>query len=346
MADAEQLDEILNNLPSALISLDPGQKVVYRNATAVRLAPQIEVGMNIWEALTPVVNEEQIDRVLRGERAVFKMGPDLPLLEWLLGDRTLAGGVKILMAWPAELTDEIVQKRITFIVGASHELRSPLTALLGFAEILELQSDTLTPDQAEAVRVIRQNAEYLHSMVDDVIDLTKNTFGELRLDVETLDVPAVVRQVAETLLPQIERKGQHLTVSAEPGLPAVDGDRHRIHQIVFNLLHNAHKHTPAGTMIEVRTKAEGDGVRITVSDDGPGLPFDRPEDAFLSFRRGRIDDHHDIAGSGIGLTVTQRVVELHRGTIEVRSRPGAGTAFTVWLPNDRDRARILVKPEQ
>lgn len=346
MADAQHLEEILDNVPSALISLDPGQKVIYRNASAARLAPQLEVGMDIWDALTPVINEEKIDRVLLGERAVFRMSPDLPLLEWLMSDQTLSGGEKILMAWPAEITDEIIQGRITFIMGASHELRSPLTALLGFAEILDLQSETLTPEQAEAVRIIKRNAEHLHSMVDDVLDLSKNSFGELRLDIERLDIPEIVAGVSETLRPQIENKGQILVLDTSDDIAPIDADRHRVRQMAFNLIQNAHKHTAAGTTITVRTSEHDGGVRIEVEDDGGGLPFDRAEDSFSSFRRGPVDDGPDVTGSGIGLAITRRVVELHRGRIGVESERGSGTTFTIWLPRDRVRARKLVTPPE
>jgi len=347
MAEAEHLEQILDNVPSGLISLDADMNVVYRNRSAASIAPQLEAGVNIWDALTPIVNEEKIDRVIRGERVLFKMGPDLPLLEWLMSDSRPADGSMVLMAWPAVITDEIIQGRTTFIMGASHELRSPLTALLGFAEILELQSDSLTPEQAEAARVIRRNAEHLHSMVDDIIDLSRNSFGELRLDTEDLDIPEIVAGVSETLRPQIEAKGQILRLDVESRVGPIEADRHRVRQIVFNLLQNAHKHTPSGTTIEVLADADGDGVRITVEDDGGGLPFEEAEDAFASFRRGPFDDdHHDIAGSGIGLTITRRVVELHRGTIEVESESGVGTAFVVWLPSDREKARDLVPPPE
>lgn len=346
MVRAEHLEQILDNVPSGLISLDAGMNVVFRNRPAADLAPQLEVGTNIWDALTPIVNDEKIDRVLRGERVLFKMGPDLPLLEWLMSSTRPDDGTRVLMAWPAEITDEFVQRRTTFIVGASHELRSPLTALLGFAEILELQSDSLSPDQAEAVAVIRRNAEHLDSMVDDIIDLSKNSFGELRLETETLDIPEIVLGVSETLRPQIEAKGQLLIVEVEPESVPVEADRHRVRQIVFNLLQNAHMHTPPGTKIEVFARTDRDGFRIAVCDDGDGLPFEDNEEAFVSFRRGPLAHGIDIAGSGIGLTVTRRVVELHRGTIEVESEPGLGARFTVWLPGDRITSRELVSPPE
>jgi signal transduction histidine kinase len=342
MADAGYLEEILDNLPSALIAIAPDHTVTYRNAMARQVAGPVEVGENFWDAMRPYVNDEKIDRLLTGERVAFAVMPDLPLLEWLLGDRRLADGSRILAAWPATITDELIQGRTTFIMGASHELRTPLTALLGFAEILELQSDTLTPQQAEAARVIRQNAEHLQSMVDDVIDLSKNSFGELRLDIEQVDVPEVVAGVCVALRPRIEDKGQSLEVDAGTGVEPVEADRHRVHQIVLNLLQNAHMHTPPGTKIRVRTEEHEDGVRLTVADDGPGLPFEQPEDAFRSFRRGPADEHSEITGSGIGLTITRRVVELHRGRIGIETETGAGTSFVVWLPRDREKARRRV----
>ncbi|HTU15865.1 MAG TPA: HAMP domain-containing sensor histidine kinase [Solirubrobacterales bacterium] len=346
MAGTDHLEQILDNVPSGLISLDASANVVYRNRSAARLAPQLEPGINIWDALAPVINEEKIDLVLRGERVLFKMGPGLPLLEWLMSDSRPDDGTRILMAWPAEITDEIIQGRTTFIIGASHELRSPLTALLGFAELLELQGESLSPEQAEAVGVIRRNAEHLDSMVDDIIDLSKNSFGELRLDIENLDIPEIVVGVTETLRPQIEAKGQVLSIDAEAGTAPIQADRHRVRQIVFNLLQNAHRHTPAGTNIRVSVETDRSGFRIAVEDDGDGLPFEDAEEAFSSFRRGPLDHkHHDIAGSGIGLTITRRVVELHRGTIEVETEPGIGTAFIVWLPGDREKARELVLPQ-
>lgn len=344
MADAAHLDQVLNHLPSALISLDPDHNVVYRNRSAEKLTPQLVPGANVWEALSPVINVEKIDRMMRGERALFSAGPGLPVLEWLLGDDLPDDGTVILMAWDASITDEIIQGRVTFIMGASHELRSPLTALLGFAEILELESSTLTPQQAEAAAVIRQNAQHLQTMVEDIVDLSRNSFGELRLDIENIDLVPIIRSVTETLWPQIEAKDQSLAVSIAPDLPRIDADPRRIRQIIQNLVQNAHAHTPAGTAIRIEAWPEGDGVLIEVGDDGPGLPFEEADEAFSSFRRGAKDGDSSITGSGIGLTITRQLAVLHRGWIKVRSDAGEGTSFDVWLPTDRESARATIAP--
>ncbi|MBK5233242.1 MAG: HAMP domain-containing histidine kinase [Thermoleophilia bacterium] len=343
MLERDHFEKILDLVPSALISIGADMTVLHRNQLAAEIAPMIEPGSDIWECLRPVINEEKIDRMLlRGERVVFRTDPGLPLLEWLISDRHPDDGSRVLVAWDASITDRVVQRRITFVVAASHELRSPLTALLGFAEILELERETLSPSQAEAASVILRNANHLSSLVDDIVDLTKNSFGELRLELEKVEVSPIVRGVIETLRPQIEEKGQILDVQVATDLPPIDADPHRILQIAFNLIQNAHVHSPAGTTIEVRTEQVEYGVQLVVTDDGDGMPFADPEKAFVSFERGVASDNQGNPGSGIGLTITRGMVELHRGLITVKSEAGTGSSFNVWLPLDRDEARRVI----
>lgn len=345
MEREDLLEQVLDHVPSGLLTLSPEHVVLYRNQAAIDLVPQIEVGMDIWDALEPAANVEKVDRLVRGERVIFAPAPDATVLEWTLTEKMPPDGNLILMTWDATFTDELIQERITFIVSASHELKSPLTALLGFAEILEMDIASLDEHQAEAVTMVRQNAQHLRMMVDDIVDLSKNSFGELGLELETVDVLPVVEDVCETLRPQIEAKGQTLTVESAVDLPAIEVDSQRIRQIIFNLLQNAHVHTSACSSIEVTTAIEGDVIAIRVADDGDGLKFDNPDDAFRSFRRGEPSDG-SIPGSGIGLTISRQLALLHRGSIEVESEPGIGTTFTVRLPLDREKARAAISPER
>lgn len=345
MADQTLLETISEIVPGALVLLNEDRVILERNVAAVELTPELKVGLDVWEAMGCFANDEKIDRIMRGERLVLSSGEDRPALQWMLTEKRPQDGLRVLMAWDAETTDAIIQGRITFIMGASHELRSPLTALLGFAEILELESSTLTPAQAEAVSVIRRNAEHLNSMLDDVIDLSRNSFGELRLELIELDIGETVLGVCETLRPQIEARGQSLKMAIEPDLQTIKADRHRVRQIVFNLLQNAHKYTPEGTTITVSVREAKNGILLAVKDDGPGLPFENPEDSLRSFRRGPHEGVAEIAGSGIGLTITNQVVDLHRGHINIKTKPGEGTTFEVWIPRDRHQARKLVKPK-
>ncbi|MGK2955993.1 MAG: sensor histidine kinase [Solirubrobacterales bacterium] len=340
MVDQNHLEGLLDNLPSALVTLDDDGTVLYRNQAARNITPTIKPGMNIWDCLRPVINEEKIDRMLiKGERVIFAAGSDVPLLEWLLSEERLDDGSRILMAWDADILDEIVQRRITFVVGASHELRSPMTALLGFAEILNLEAETLSPSQAEAASVILQNAKYLHLLVEDILDLTRNSFGELRLDIEEVDLGPIIAGVVETLRPQVEDKDQTIQARTDPNLPLIEADAHRVRQAVLNLAQNAYEHSPAGSTIGITASTRDQHLVITVSDDGEGLPFDDPNEAFTEFESGATNSNNRVTGSGLGLTITKGIVELHRGSISVDSEEGVGTSFEILLPLNREEAR-------
>lgn len=340
MVDRQHIEGLLDNVPSALITLDDDRTVLYRNRAGRVLTPMIKPGMDVWDCLRGAISEEKIDRLLLNEdRVIFAAAPDLPLLEWLVSPERLADGSRILMAWDADILDEIVQRRITFVVGASHELRSPMTALLGFAEILHLEADTLSPTQAEAAEVILENARHLHSLIDDILDMTRVSFGELRLYLEKIEVGPIVSGVVETLRPQMDKKDQVVSLTIKPGVPPIEADPSRIRQVALNLIQNANEHSPPGSSIEVSVRCNETDLVFAVADDGDGLPFEDPDEAFAEFERGTIDTNSRVSGAGIGLTITKGIVELHRGSIAVKSKPGEGTTFEVLLPLDRESAR-------
>ncbi|MGK2933388.1 MAG: sensor histidine kinase [Solirubrobacterales bacterium] len=334
------VEDLFGRVRLALFTFGEDRKVIYANKAGQNFAPMIKPGMDLWDCLRPIISEEKIDRLLlKNERVVFSPGPDTPLLEWLVNDQTLKDGSRFLMAWDASVLDQIVERRITFVVGASHELRSPMTALLGFAEILDLERDTLNPAQAEAVEVIIDNARHLRDLLDDILDMTRVSFGEMKLNLGKIEVGPILKSVADTLRPQIDAKDQTVTVTIDPGLPLIEADPHRVRQIAVNLVDNAHAHSPPGTSIEVSVGIREPHLVIVVADDGDGMAFDDPEDAFKEFGRGKDDTEARVSGVGIGLTLTRGIVELHRGTIEVSSERGKGTRFEVLLPLDREEAR-------
>jgi len=336
--------EILDRVPSAILTLTPEFEVVWANRTTGELIPQAVPETQLYEVLSEAANEEKLDRLLlRGEKVMFSAGPGLPLLEWLVNGEDLNDGSMILMAWDPNLTDEMVQRRATFSMAAAHELRSPLTALIGFAEIFDMERDNLNPAQVEAVSIIRDNALYLQTLVNDILDLTSNSFGELTLDLARVEVADPVREATDCLRENAESRDQTISVEIEAGLPAVEVDARRLRQVIQNLVQNASSHNPPGTSIRVSAGIQEGGVAITVEDDGRGIPFDPPELAFASFRHGGAIDFGQMTGSGIGLTVSKRLVELHRGRISVESSPD-GSRFEVWLPLDRAGTFTRVPP--
>ncbi|MEX1219429.1 MAG: HAMP domain-containing sensor histidine kinase [Solirubrobacterales bacterium] len=327
--------EILDRLPGALLMVNQDFVVEWRNSTSESLIPQLTVGASLYEGLASAANGEKLDRLLlRGEMVMFSAGPELPLLEWLINDGSLGNGNKLLMVWNPALNDEMVERRAAFSMAAAHELRSPLTALIGFAEILDMERDNLNPAQIEAIEIIHTNALYLQSLVSDTLDLTSNSFGELTLELEWIELEGPVLEVTECIRNSAESRGQTITVEIESGVPKIEADARRLRQIIQNLVQNASTHTPSGTAINVSVEVKDDGVLIAVEDDGRGIPFDPPELAFGSFRHGGAVSFGMMTGSGIGLSITKRLVELHRGKISAKSSP-AGSRFEVWLPFDR-----------
>jgi signal transduction histidine kinase len=341
---AEIYREILDRLPSALLTFTPEFEIVWVNRTSLELIPQATPGAQLYTALAEAANEEKLDRLLlRGEKVMFSAGEGLPLLEWLVNGGSLDDGNLILMAWDPMITDEMVQRRATFSMAAAHELRSPLTALIGFAEIFDMERDNLNPAQTEAVSIIRENALYLQTLVNDILDLTSNSFGELTLALSRVDLAEPLKEATDSLKENAETRGQTLTLEIEPGLPTIEGDTRRIRQVVQNLLQNASIHNPPGTSIRICAGVEDSGVVIVVEDDGRGIPFDPPELAFGSFRHGGAIDFTPVTGSGIGLTMCKRLVELHRGRISVESS-SEGSRFEVWLPLERSTAMTRSDP--
>ena len=219
-----------------------------------------------------------------------------------------------------------------FLATLSHELRTPLNAVLGYTRMLRLGS--LPREKAEAaLDVLERNATSLQQIIEDVLDVSRIVAGRLRLNVQTVDLPAVLRESVATVAPAAEAKGVRLDEEVDPEAPAVWGDPERIQQIVWNLLSNAIKFTSRGGQVALRLGAVESHVEITVSDTGRGidaafLPF-----VFERFRQGDATFSREQGGLGLGLSIAKQLTELHGGTIAAASPGlGLGSKFTVTLP--------------
>lgn len=337
--EAALLKRSLDGLPSSIVTLDRDGVVLMVNATATRMLPSVEVGKELRPVLETLTNREKVDRVLHHKSiATFAGVAGGPELHWIAWDLPGDEGETVLTVWETDWSDDLNEQRAAFAMAASHELRGPLTTLRGFAEILNMDRGNMTPEQAEAAEIIERTSRHLTVLVDDVFDMSRNSFGELRLHLCDTDIGQMIRTVAATLEPRMAARDQSLEMGIEDGLPTVTADEARTTQVITNLVNNASVHNPPGTAISVAARRLDRGVEIVVSDDGQGLPFDSPEDAFSSFKRGETATEGDRTGAGIGLTITRLLVKLHLGEISVESTPGAGTTFTVWLPIDRDEA--------
>jgi signal transduction histidine kinase len=228
--------------------------------------------------------------------------------------------------------DQLETMKDEFVLTASHELRSPLTSVQGFAELLMLERDRLSPKQAETVEIILDNTRHLVRLLNDLLDLARSDAGRLTIKPTPTDVAPLIEDAVRTMLSQTEAKGQVLTQEIEPGLPQISIDRDRIRQVLVNLLTNAHEYCPQGAAIRVAAAGRADEVQLSVSDDGPGMAADQLEHIFERFTRGDAGLTQHVGGTGLGLAISKSLVELHGGSIEVASTLGAGSTFQVRLP--------------
>jgi signal transduction histidine kinase len=228
--------------------------------------------------------------------------------------------------------DELDRLKDEFVLTASHELRSPLTSVQGFAELLMLDKDSLTPRQRETVEIILDNCRHLVRLLNDLLDLARSDAGRLSIRPQPTEVAPLVEDVVRTMRAQTEAASQSLTEQVEPGLPLIDVEPDRIRQILVNLLTNAHEYTPEGASIGIAARAVGATVEISVSDNGPGIPPDQLERIFERFTRGDAGLTQRVGGTGLGLAISKSLVELHGGSLSAESTVGQGSTFHVRLP--------------
>jgi two-component system sensor histidine kinase BaeS len=227
---------------------------------------------------------------------------------------------------------ELDRLKDEFVLTASHELRSPLTSVQGFAELLMLERESLTPRQAETVEVILHNCRHLVRLLNDLLDLARSDAGRLSIRPRPTEVAPLIEEVARTMRAQTEAGGQTLSEHVQPGLPLINVEADRIRQILVNLLTNAHEYSPEGASIAVSAQAVGAEVEISVSDNGPGIPEDQLERIFERFTRGEAGLTQRVGGTGLGLAISKSLVELHGGSISAESAVGQGSVFRVRLP--------------
>lgn len=219
-----------------------------------------------------------------------------------------------------------------FLATVSHELRTPLHAVLGWVHMLRSGSldETMA---ARAIETIERNAKSQAQLVEDILDVSRVITGKLRLNIAPVDVAAIINSAIDAVQLAAESKGIQLEVTFDPLARRVSGDSGRLQQVVWNLLSNAIRFTPAGGRIEVRLERAGTDAQIKVSDTGEGIHQDFLPFIFDRFRQADGTSTRKHGGLGLGLAIVRHLVELHGGTVEASSPGmGGGATFSVKLP--------------
>jgi two-component system phosphate regulon sensor histidine kinase PhoR len=227
---------------------------------------------------------------------------------------------------------ELERLRTDFVATASHELRTPVTAVYGAAQTLRQHGSSLSPErQRRLMQMIEQETERLAQITDQMLVVAQSDRGELRLDETECDLVELCRDVVGQERFRHAEQFTMLLVSPTRMDP-LRCDGPKLRQVVLNLVENAVKYSPEGGRIQLRVEDGGERVRVHVTDSGLGIPAGEQERIFEKFYRADAQMTRGIGGSGLGLYISRQIVEQMGGTLSVRSEPGRGSTFTVELP--------------
>jgi signal transduction histidine kinase len=219
-----------------------------------------------------------------------------------------------------------------FLANMSHELRTPLNAIIGFSQVLQDEMvGPVNPKQEEYLDDIISSGNHLLSLINDVLDLSKVEAGQVELDVHPFSLHEALERGVVMVRERATEDGVRVGFTADPEVDVVDGDERRIKQVIFNLLTNAVKFTPAGGEVDVSAIRVNGDVRVSVADTGPGVDPEDHERIFEEFRQTEAGLEQR-EGTGLGLALSKRLVELHGGRIWIESEPGQGSTFVFTLP--------------
>jgi signal transduction histidine kinase len=220
-----------------------------------------------------------------------------------------------------------------FLANMSHELRTPLNAIIGFSEMLvERMLGDLTPKQEEYLGDIHSSGRHLLALINDILDLSKVEAGRMELELAPFDLPEAIQNAMTLVRGRAEAHGIRLTVDVDGRLGEVVGDERKLKQILVNLLSNAVKFTPEGGQVTVRAVPADGSVEVSVADTGIGIAPEDQAAVFEEFRQVGTDAARRREGTGLGLALTRKLVELHGGHLWLKSEVGLGSTFTFTLP--------------
>ncbi|HEY2988747.1 MAG TPA: HAMP domain-containing sensor histidine kinase, partial [Candidatus Binatia bacterium] len=220
-----------------------------------------------------------------------------------------------------------------FLANVSHELRTPLNAIIGFSEVLgEKMFGELNEKQAEYTEDILSSGRHLLSLINDILDLAKIEAGRMELELTTFDLPGAIENALILVRERATRHGIKLDREIDERLGELVGDERKVKQVLLNLLSNAVKFTPEGGQIRVKAMRGDASAIISVADTGIGIAPGDQEMIFEEFRQVGSNYAQKREGTGLGLSLTKKFVEMHGGKIWVESEIGKGSTFTFTLP--------------
>jgi signal transduction histidine kinase len=223
------------------------------------------------------------------------------------------------------------KERAQFLAVVSHEMRTPLTSIISFSELLRGESDGLSPDGQRFLGIIERNADRLLRLIDDLLMLNRLEAGGVPLELTQVSLPGLAMEIVKSAAPMAAKSGVTVHLDAGQG-PQVLADPRRITQVLDNLIGNAVKFSNVDGLVRVKLRYVRGTWRIDVSDTGIGIPADEAARLFGPFVRGSNARSAGLPGTGLGLAIVKSLVEMHGGHVKVESVLDEGTTFSVFLP--------------
>jgi two-component system phosphate regulon sensor histidine kinase PhoR len=342
VAERDRLAAVLSVMVEGVLVVDAEERIVLANP---RLRELLGIRGEI-EGLRPLaaVRNADVDDALRAalaenqpvHREIALPGVERRVLEVHAASFAI-GAAKGAVAVFHDMTEvrRLETVRRDFVANASHEIKTPLTAIRGFAETL-LSNDLPTRDARNYLEIILRHSERLSRLVEDLLELSRLESGKFTLEPEPLDVGVLVAKLCRELEPRLRERGISLRIAAQSA-PRAFADTRAVEQILQNLLDNALKYSDRDREIEVRVQADADDVRVDVADQGIGIPeVDRARifERFYRVDRGRSREQ---GGTGLGLSIVKHLVQASGGDVWVESTPGVGSTFSFTLPSNFTR---------
>jgi len=335
---------IINCMADGVVVVNRDAQIVLKNAVADQLVPRL-VGLPIPSPLSDL-GQPRLQRLLE-ESLRASAGPVILSEEMFLDDRSCmvnAGPVvepsgqtlgAIAVVRDITALKKIETAKSMFVTMVAHEIKSPLAAIEGYLDLLLSGAVGEEPRQVhEMVGKALTRARALREMVMELMDIVAMETGNRSLIRSPISLGDVMTAAVAAHREKAEERGieVHLTTGSLDALPRVLADRSALTSVLSNLIDNAIKYTPRGGHVNVRVSTEGDYAKLLVEDDGIGMSDEECKRVFDEFYRAKNDFTANVPGTGLGLSLARRLVDLHQGKITVESEPGKGSRFLVWLP--------------
>jgi two-component system phosphate regulon sensor histidine kinase PhoR len=342
---ARIVDAIAAEIQTGALVIDGSTRVLYANPFLLKsFAVKGEViGRPLGEVISDAVLAGAVEAFFRhgksqdGEIEIFEGERAysvrlVPLEKGYVDVGMAGGGQRTLLLFVMDMTEEKRVEAIKkdLVANVSHELRTPLASIKGYSETL-LEGGLDDATTREFLRIIDKHATRMSRLIDDLLILSRLESHQMPIECVGLDLAEIIGSIATGFRKQAEDKGIKMEHGVEDGVPRVLGDRHRLEQVLVNLLDNAIKYTPSGGKVRVSARVFNDEVRVDVVDTGFGIPARDIPRIFERFYRVDKARSRELGGTGLGLAIAKHIIQGHGGRIWVESEPGKGSTFSFTL---------------